>query len=370
MENIYILLVDNGSSDNSKSIYQSWQLDHPQVKIWWLESGQGKAKALNKGIYSSKGKYIINIDSDGILDKEAIFNIVYNFENDSNIYAQTGVVLIDPDYLMEEKNIGTKLLRNCELFEYCESFIIGRAFESKTNTMFTLAGACSCFRKDALLKTQLYNGETLGEDTHMTSQIREILKGKVILCEDAFFYVDPIENMDKLYIQRQRWQRGEIEVSALFNNYEKKGLGPVLFMSMFKDHTLAFPRLVWMFAMIYFIAIDYPMKLIIGANMIMYLAYVVNSLLYFFVVRGKLKSQKITQKYITRHCYTVLLLPLYRIVLYFIRVAGTINAIEAGAKWNKSTFSQEKKIIKDTVRHKLNFFYRVKRWVNNVQVDH
>ncbi len=38
-------------------------------------------KALNHGIYNSTGQYIINIDSDGWLDKNAVKNIVRKFES-------------------------------------------------------------------------------------------------------------------------------------------------------------------------------------------------------------------------------------------------------------------------------------------------
>jgi putative glycosyltransferase (exosortase G-associated) len=366
LSSINILLVDNGSTDGSRDIYHHIQDTYPDVRLWWLmTSEKGKSKALNEGIYAAKGRYIINVDSDGMLDKDAVFNVIYNFETNSEIYAQTGVVLIDTNYLKEEKNIFNKMFKNCELFEYCESFMIGRGVESKTNSMFTLAGAFSCFRKEILYKTQLYNGETLGEDTHMTTQIRDVLKGKVVLCEDAFFYVDPIESMDKLYTQRQRWQRGGIEVSSLFHNFSKKGLNKVFFSTMLKDHTFAFPRLIWMFAMIYLIAVDYPMKLIIGANFVMYLAYVGTSFLYFMIARMKLKNQFETKKYVTKHFYTIFLLPIYRVVLYFIRVAGIINAVEENVSWNKRTFSQEVNLIQDTVKSRFSYFYVAKRWINN-----
>ena len=37
--------------------------------------------------------------------------------------------------------------------------------------------------------------------------MRYLQKERVEVCEDALFFVDPIENVNKLYTQRQRWQR-------------------------------------------------------------------------------------------------------------------------------------------------------------------
>ena len=301
------------------------------LRLWWIDSSKGKAKALNKGLYMAEGKYIINIDSDGILDKNAVRRVVEKFENNQDIYAMTGVILTDNTLIEKTKSLGLRLMQRCELFEYTEAFLVGRGFQSYSNTMFTLAGAFSCYRKDVVLKTQLYNNETLGEDTHMTSQIREFLKGRIALCEDAFFYVDPIDDVDKLYTQRQRWQRGQIEVSSLFRdiaNKNNKGFRNVLKYTMIKDHTLVFPRFIWIFAMMYLIFLDYPLSLIVGANIIMYLVYVFNSFIYFLISKLYLKELKNVTSYMRKHWYTVLLLPMYRSVVFFMRVAGIINSVE------------------------------------------
>jgi putative glycosyltransferase TIGR03111 len=368
IKNIAVLLINNGPKDNSYDVFCSFQEENSKLRLWWIDSSQGKAKALNKGLYMAEGKYIINIDSDGILDKNAVRRVVEKFENNQDIYAMTGVILTDNALIEKTKSLGLRLVQRCELFEYSEAFLVGRGFQSYSNTMFTLAGAFSCYRKDVVLKTQLYNNETLGEDTHMTSQIREFLKGRIALCEDAFFFVDPIDNLDKLYIQRQRWQRGQIEVSSLFRdiaNKNNKGFRNVLKYTMIKDHTLVFPRFIWIFAMMYLIFLDYPLNLIVGANIIMYLVYVFNSLLYFLISKLYLKELKNVTSYMRKHWYTVLLLPMYRFIVFFMRVAGIINSVEKYASWNTRTLTAEKKIIAEKLNKRLKLYYIVKDWVNN-----
>lgn len=368
IKNISVLLINNGPKDKSYDVFCSFQEENPSLRIWWIDSSKGKAKALNKGLYMAEGKYIINIDSDGILDKNAVRRVVEKFESNQEIYAMTGVVLTDNNLIEKTKDLALRLIQRCELFEYSEAFLVGRGFQSYTNTMFTLAGAFSCYRKDVVLKTQLYNNETLGEDTHMTYQIREFLRGRIALCEDAFFYVDPIDDIDKLYIQRQRWQRGQIEVSSLFKdiaNKNNKGFKNVLKYAMIKDHTLVFPRFIWIFAMIYLIFLDYPLSLIFGANIIMYLVYVFNSFIYFFISKLYLKELNEVTEYMTKHWYTILILPVYRFIVFFMRVAGIINSVERYASWNTRTLTAEKEIIAEKLNKKLKLYYKVKEWINN-----
>lgn len=367
IKNIMVILIDNGPEDGSYDIFSTIQERYSKLRLWWIDSSQGKSKALNKGLYMAEGKYIINIDSDGVLDKNAILRVVEKFESDSQIYAATGVVLTDNYMIEKNNNVAMKLMQRCEFFEYAESFIVGRGFQSWGNTMFTVSGAFSCFRKDIILKTQLYNSETLGEDTHMTSQIRGFSKGKIALCEEAFFFVDPIDNLDKLYIQRQRWQRGALEVSSLFNDLPNKqrSLSNVLNLTMLKDHTLVFPRFIWIFAMMYLVFLYYPMNLVIGANIIMYLVYVINSVLYFFVARLYLKDIDRISKYVTRHFYIVLLLPIYRFVVFFMRLAGIINSAQRYAAWNARTLTAERAIVGDRLKGRLKLYFKVKDWINN-----
>jgi putative glycosyltransferase (exosortase G-associated) len=367
IKNMMIILINNGPEDGSHEIFAAMQERYSNLRMRWIDSSQGKSKALNKGLYMAEGKYIINIDSDGILEKNAILRVVEKFESDQQIYAGTGVVLIDDQLIEKTEGIALKLMQRCELFEYIESFVVGRGFQSWGNTMFTVAGAFSCYRKDIVLRTQLYNNETLGEDIHMTSQIRNLNKGKITLCEDAFFFVDPIDSWDKLYIQRQRWQRGALEVSSLFNNTSNRQnkLRNILQITMLKDHTLVFPRFIWIFAMMYLVFLDYPMSLIVGANLIMYLVYVLNSLLYYFVARLYLKNVDRVSKYVNRHFYIVLLLPIYRFVVFFMRLAGIINAAQKYAAWNARTLTEEKEIVGDRLKGRLKIYFKLKDWINN-----
>lgn len=373
ISNIKLFLIDNGSVDSSYKIFLNYQAEHRDLKVWWISSNQGKSKALNKGIFSSTGKYIISIDSDGCLDKFAIRNIVSEFEANKNISSMTGGVLIDPELVDKTQRKFLKQLRLCEFFEYMESFLVGRKYQSAFNSMYTMAGAFSAFRSEVLCKTQLYNFETLGEDTQMTFQIRKLIGGKIVICDEAFLYVDPIENLDKLYTQRQRWQRGEIEVASLFSDMHIGNIWGYMnkfaMRIMVMDHTLVFPRLIWFFALIYLYFINYPLKLLLGANLLLYVGYSIDSFIHLLASQLFLKEQPKTRKYALRHWYICLEMPLYRFILYWIRLAGIINSVKTDSKWRTETLSEEMNTLKKGVTgsYKKRFYFidKLRRLINN-----
>lgn len=351
---IYIMLVNNMSKDNSFEVFCQCQKDFPDLTINWMNSKQGKSKALNLALFNSAGKYIMHIDSDGILHPEALKNIVRKFENHSDVYCVTGTIMTNPEKIDASHGIFRRLALKMEFFEYCQAFLAGRNFQSEFNSIFTMSGAFSAFRKSSILKTQLYNTDTICEDTHVTFQIRDQLKEKVVLCDSAMFFVDPIENVNKLYVQRQRWQRGEMEVAHMF--LKKKNMNPVKgFFSSFVirlimfDHTFAFPRMIWYFALICLSFINYPMKLIVQSIIIIYLLYVFSSLLLYVSIVLFLSKFRDLQRYYMRKWYMIFFLPIFNFVVFWFRFAGIINSIKGEQAWKTKNFSEEWQAFKNVV---------------------
>jgi putative glycosyltransferase (exosortase G-associated) len=348
-----ILLINNGSKDNSYEIYTQCQAEFKELNMTWLNASQGKAKALNLALFNSNGKYIIHIDSDGILHHDALKNVVNRFELQPSTACLTGAVLTDYTQIEKTKSFFMKLARRCEFFEYCQSFLAGRNFESETNSIYTLSGAFSAFRKSVILKSQLYNSSTVSEDTQVTFQMRNLQNQEIRLCEDAFFFVDPIESYNKLYTQRQRWQRGEIEVSHMFlkNNLNilKNFFTNFMVRVLMFDHTFAFPRMIWYFALIFLVFRDYPISLVVGSVGIIYILYVFVTFLYFSNVTMYLSKVKDIQKYYRSKWYLIFLLPIFNFIIFWIRFAGIINSTKEEGKWKTSTLTEEWRKIKIAV---------------------
>lgn len=353
IDKIQVIVVDNKSQDKSFKAFQSAQNSFPKLNMQWMKTEKGKARALNSAIYSSSGAYIINIDSDGILERNALKNLIKKFESDTTISAMTGSILTQKSLIKSTKNVGLKWLQRLEYFEYAQAFMSGRSIESQNNHLYTMSGAFSGFRKDALMKTFMYDVSTVGEDIDITFQVRDKAKGKVILCADAFFFVDPIESWNKLYTQRQRWQRGQIEVSQ---KYSGNRLGLKSFFSNFLvrrliiDHTFMFLKTIWLFASIALLFLNYSPLLLLLSYVAIYLLYVFMSTMVFVNINMMLKKFSDERTFYFSLFDCVFWMPIYNFILSWVRLIGVINTEYLSAKWATKNYHEEFKTVGTIVK--------------------
>lgn len=371
-QKIRVFLVNNQGQDNSFEVFSQCQEEFPTVKMQWLNAKQGKSRALNMALFNSEGKYIIHIDSDGLLEKQALRNMVYKFEMDPSVDCMTGVILTEPDLVQSYPLLFPRLLRKVEFMEYAQAFLAGRNYASETNAIYTLSGAFSAFRKSAVLKSQLYNTDTICEDTQITFQMKYLLKTKVQICENAIFFVDPIEDMNKLYTQRQRWQRGSLEVSNLFLKDKMKGrhmFSSVNLRTLAYDHTFAFPRMIWYLALLCLMVMGYSFSMILFSTLLLYGLYILIGLFYYISTIGFLKEFKELRHYYASQWYVIPLMPLFNLLVFFIRFAGIINSINTDSAWKTKNFTQEKTSIKEQMADDFGgiaaMLRKVRNYVNN-----
>lgn len=353
-EKIRVFLVNNQGSDDSFSVFNRCQDLFPDLHMQWLNAKQGKSRALNLAIYNSEGKYIIHIDSDGVLEPAALSRLVDKFEEDPSINCMTGVVMVNPKLVEEYPRGISRAFRKLEFLEYAQAFLAGRNYASELDSIYTLSGAFSAFRKSAILKSRLYNTDTICEDTQITFQMRYIQKEKIKLGEHSIFFVDPIESVNKLYVQRQRWQRGSLEVANMFMNEDRlktsKMLRDVNVRSLMYDHTFAFPRMIWYLALLCLTFVGYSGRTVLLAMLVLMGMYTVCGYLYFFSIRGFLSDFKELRRYYSRQWYLVPFLPVFNLIVFFMRLAGIINSIGTDSAWRTRDLAQEGDAVREIVR--------------------
>lgn len=347
-EHIQVICVNNGSDDNSFEIFSRFQNRHPEMSIMWnsLERA-GKSIALNAGMYSGSGTYLMNVDADTWLDKNAVMNVVKTFENDPTLAAATGSIRVDKE--LGDGSSFLDLINYCEVIEYILAFDVGRRYQDLKNAVFTLSGAFSIFRRDIILQSYLYQTRTVSEDTDLTFNIRKAIEdtgGRIGFVADALAYVEPIESLDRLYSQRLRWQRGEVEVTAAY--YDQ---APNIFEALFdfvgriliSDHTLAFIRLAWTFLLPFLYLVGYPMGIIALAFIGMYACYLLlESTSFFTAYKGSLPEY---QKKMRLIWWIVFFMPLYRFIVYWFRIAGIIAVLTEEKSWKVENPVQKVKTI-------------------------
>ena len=110
---------------------------HPHIPqhVHPVCNASGKSRALNLALYNSEGKYIINLDSDGLLEKNALINMITRFETDTDLNCMTGAILTVPEQIKKYKGFFPRLLRNLEFMEYAQAFLAGRSYASELNSV-------------------------------------------------------------------------------------------------------------------------------------------------------------------------------------------------------------------------------------------
>lgn len=353
---IRIIVADNQSTDDTFKEFHRAQLAFPSLRMQWINAHRGKANALNAAIYNISDPYVINIDSDGILQKDALLNMIKMFENNPNIDALTGTILTQYRQITKTRNFWLRLLQKNEYFEYVQAFLAGRTVEAVNNQLFTMSGAFSGFRRVKLLQTRLYDTKTVGEDIDMTFQIRYELKGRVDLCPKAVFYVEPIPSLDALYMQRQRWQRGEINAVSKFMQDNMK-LTEVfknfVVRRLLIDHTVLFLRMIWLFAFIVLVPFGYSLHLITMSFVFLYFLYIGIAILNFVSAYAYLRSFHSDKIFYLKNWWIIFTLPFFFMVLSFIQMVGLVNTMTQPAQWRVKNYHEEYNAIKQIVSHDL-----------------
>lgn len=76
LESIEILLINDGSPDNSQEIIDRYVEKYPNICKSFIQKNSGQASARNVGIKNAKGEFLAFVDSDDYLEEEAYGKII------------------------------------------------------------------------------------------------------------------------------------------------------------------------------------------------------------------------------------------------------------------------------------------------------
>ena len=225
-----IIFIDDGSTDKTYSKVKEAFENNSFVRVLTKVNG-GKATALQYGIEQSKADYVVCIDADTKLAKDAVSKLMRNFLNPLNqnrdkIGAVAGSVIVG-----NEVNILTKW----QSIEYITSQNFDRKGFAYVNAITVIPGAIGAFRKEAILEAGGFTSDTLAEDCDIT--IRIMKAGYIVANESkAYAFTEVPENLRQFLKQRVRWSFGVMQTfwkhkEILFNN-TRKSLGWVALPDM------------------------------------------------------------------------------------------------------------------------------------------
>ncbi len=98
---IELIVVDDGSIDNTDQVVESWRHDHQgdgqfELRLFRQQNG-GAHSARNRGLIHSRGEYIQHLDSDDALYPDMISQVVMAFES-----SHSGFVLVGYDKVCQD----------------------------------------------------------------------------------------------------------------------------------------------------------------------------------------------------------------------------------------------------------------------------
>lgn len=174
--NLEIILVNDGSTDNSGAICDELSKRDERIKVIHKTNG-GLSDARNCGIRNSTGDYISFVDGDDYVVKDAYEKIAEKIIEFDPEVVVANATKIDMDSqtgasLMKPKRIEGKLVKGIDYF----------AESIRDGTMAVCAWLSIC-RRDFLVGNNLFFKENiLHEDTHWTL--------RMLLCAERLIYFD------------------------------------------------------------------------------------------------------------------------------------------------------------------------------------
>jgi hyaluronan synthase len=161
--NLEVVAVDDGSKDRTTQVLDDYARKNPQLKVIHKPNG-GKRTAVATGFYAARGNFLIFIDSDSIIDKNAVEEIMKTFAANPKVGGIVGHGKI--------LNCRRGFLTRCQDAWYDYSFNVEKTTESTFGTVLCLSGCLAAYRREAIARFMMFWAEDRfpgGDDRHLTT---------------------------------------------------------------------------------------------------------------------------------------------------------------------------------------------------------
>ncbi len=252
-EKLQLLAIDDGSEDDTWYWMQQAKVKlGDRLAIYQQPENKGKRHALYRGFHLGTGEIFVTVDSDSIVLKDTLRNLISPFVTNENCGAVAGNVKV----LNNKKAIIPKMLNVSFVF----SFEFVRSAESMLGSVLCTPGALAAYRSDAVFAclpdwiNQTFMGQPsdIGEDRAMTNMI--LKQGfQVLFQRNANVLTNVPEKYRGLYRMFIRWGRSNVReniamASFVFKNFRKEGKAGtrLLFVNQWIRIVMAYPVILFM----------------------------------------------------------------------------------------------------------------------------
>ena len=218
-QKIEVILIDNGSEDNTVSIINKFKEENPDIlsKIILLEKNYGTTISRNMGIreISDDTNFVCILDSDTIINQDAMSELIRVLQSDpQNAIAGPHMVNLDGVEQVTAKCIPTAMLKFCKAFPVRGIQKIGEQKErydfsdkQRSYPVGYLISACWMIRRSAIKKIGLLDEKIFYSPEDVEYCVRAWKNGmRVVYCPNAHIIHATQRISKKKLISRHNWE--------------------------------------------------------------------------------------------------------------------------------------------------------------------
>jgi biofilm PGA synthesis N-glycosyltransferase PgaC len=199
---IEVLVVDNGSSDGTRTVAEAYGAATGQPVRCIDEPRPGKSHALNTGLAAVRTELVITLDADTVLHPRAVRQLVARLLSaPPDVQAVAGSVLV--------RNSRDNLWTRMQEWDYFLGIASVKRMQGLYQGTLVAQGAFSLYRTQAVLAAGGWP-DAIGEDIVLTWQLMR--NGARVYYEpSAVAFTAAPAKLVHLARQRARWARGMVE---------------------------------------------------------------------------------------------------------------------------------------------------------------
>ena len=192
-------------------------LRHPNLVVAEKQNG-GKADALNAALDLATFPLVAPVDSDSVLDAEAILRASRLFVEDEAVIAVGGTIRPLNGAVMAlgrpaELRMPSRWVERLQIVEYARAFFLGRAGWTRLGALMIISGAFGLFRRDVVEGVGGFWTGTIGEDMELVMRlhrehVRSGIPHRIVFSPDPICWTEVPADLRSLRGQRNRWHRG------------------------------------------------------------------------------------------------------------------------------------------------------------------
>lgn len=218
----------------------------------------GKADSLNLGLNVAAKEFFCGIDSDSLLEPDALLKAVSVMIDSSEETIATGGNICPINGCTVELGsldkiaLPKKFLARLQSLEYMRAFMSGRVGWAHMNLLLIISGAFGVFNRERtiqtggyLTKSGKYGKDTVGEDMELVVRLSRFMREakrpyRVKYAYNANCWTEVPESWKVLHRQRDRWHRGLVDImlfhSSMIGNprYGRLGMVGMLYYFLFE----------------------------------------------------------------------------------------------------------------------------------------